>query len=784
MRYSSLLGLALLALGLTGSAFGQGILIDVDPAHRIRLPRPSYIIVHPHPSPQPAPQPTQEGSYKIKELAVNARLEDQVARVQVTQSFQNTSSGQIEVCFVFPLPYDGAIDQLTLMVDGKEHPAKLLEAKEARKLYEEIVRKNQDPALLEWLGTGLFKTSVFPVPPGAERKISLRYSQLCRTYEGLTDFVFPLGTAKYTSHPVEKVQIQLSIASKSDLKNVYSPTHSVEIKRPDDKHATVTFTSTNQVPSSDFRLLYDVRKGQLGTSVISYRPKDDEDGFFLMLTSPELKASGERPSKTVLFVVDRSGSMSGEKIEQAKGALKFVLNNLREGDLFNIIAYDSEVESWRPELQKFNDESRKNATGFVEGIYAGGSTNISGALTAAMSQLADKSRPSYVIFLTDGLPTVGESSEAKIVQAAESQNQVRARVFPFGVGYDVNSRLLDKLAAENFGHSEYVKPSENIEDRVSKFYNRISSPVMTDVAIKFDIEGVKAEDGQPVNRLYPKETRDLFAGEQVVLVGRYRKPGDAKVVITGKVGETEQKFDFPAKLVEKSTDETHAFIEKLWAVRRVGEIIDEIDLKGKNDELVKELVSLSTKHGILTPYTSFMADENTSLHDLAANAVRAEDRLDALQETEGRLGVVQRSAKANLQRAWNLPAAGATLGDEVELYAVDGALHRSRGGARRPIAGPRPALAGQSGTAAAAEPQPQRQLQQNVRTVGRKSFFRRGDFWIDSTLNEQQEKAAIEVERYSKAWFELIEKHGRDVAKYMTFDEPVILEVDGKAYRF
>ena len=217
-----------------------------------------------------------------------------------------------------------------------------------------------------------------------------------------------------------------------------------------------------------------------GCSAIGREGSDD--GYFLLLASPEIKsADAERPKKTVISAIDRSGSMSGQKIEQAKNAAKFVLNNLREGDLFNIIAFDSEVESWKPELQKYNDETRKAALGFVEGIYAGGSTNINGALTKPLGQLNDSSRPNFVIFLTDGIPTVGETNEAKIIANAKSNNHVHARIFDFGVGYDLNSRLLDKLARENFGLSEYVRPNEDIERAVAALYNRIGSPVMTGV---------------------------------------------------------------------------------------------------------------------------------------------------------------------------------------------------------------------------------------------------------------------------------------------------------------
>ena len=386
--------------------------------------------------------------------------------------------------------------------------------------------------------------------------------------------------------------------------------------------------------------------------MLSYRPDKHEDGFFLLLASPEIKAArAERPAKTVVFVIDRSGSMSGQKIEQVRGALKYVLNNLRPGDLFNIIAFDSVVEAFRPELQRFDEQTRKAALGFVEGLYAGGSTDIDAAMHAALSQLQDAKRPNYVVFLTDGLPTSGETNEMKIVANAKELNKIHARVFAFGVGYDLNSRLLDKLVRENYGQSEYVRPNEDIEDRVSRLYNRIESPVMTGVQLQFVFDQVKTEAGNPINRVYPKDSFDLFAGEQLVLVGRYRTPGVAKVIVEGMVGDNRQKLDFPATLVEKSGDESFAFIEKLWAIRRVGEILDELDLKGKNNELVTELVELATRHGILTPYTSFMTDEGVNIHDLAGNARRAGGRLEALGAADGELGVAQRNMKGGFQRA-------------------------------------------------------------------------------------------------------------------------------------
>lgn len=748
-------------LSLAGAAAAQGLLVTEDPAVSARLPRPIW---------PPVPHPPVEHTYRIKQLSVQARLQDQVAQVEVAQTFHNTGSRPLEVSFVFPLPYDGAVDRLTLLVDGKEFPARLLAAAEARRLYEDIVRKNRDPALLEWMGTGLFKTSVFPVPPGAERTVSLRYSQLCRQDRGVTDFLFPLSTAKYTSEAVENISIQVAIESSHAVKAVYSPTHAVEVKRPDDLHATVSYQAAKQIPREDFRLLYDVGAGPLGATLLSYRPNDTDEGYCLLLASPQIAAAdAARPGKTLILVLDRSGSMSGAKIEQAKASLRFVVNNLHEGDLFNIVAYDSAVERFKPELQRFDTAARQAALGWIEGIYAGGSTNIDGALQAALKQLTDAARPSYVVFLTDGLPTEGERNELAIVARAKEANQVRARILSFGVGYDVNSRLLDRLVRENFGHSGYVRPDEDIEAHVSRLYQRIESPVLTDVTLEVALEGADAAAGAALNRQYPRQLIDLFAGDQLTLVGRYKRPGKVKLTLRGRSGQEEQSFDFAGELAATSGDAKYGFIEKLWAQRRVGEIIDELDLKGQNEELVKELVELATKHGILTPYTSFLADENGRL-DVASNLGRSLHETEALARTGGRSGLSQRYAKSRLQ------AAGGGFGAPAPSspQAIDGAAAAAAADAAA-LGAPAAAYYRDENDALVAV--------RNVQQLGNKTFYRRGRVWIDSTVTEEKQKQAVRVVQFSDEYFALAAQNGRELSQFLALDEPVLVELAGRTYQ-
>ena len=751
--------LATLSVLITIPAFGQGVLVPHHHHHHWPLPRP---IVRPRPQPPV--------SYKIKEISVRSRIQDQVARTQVTQSFVNTGSRQMEVSFVFPLPYDGAIDRLTFMVDGKEYDAQLMTREDARRIYEGYVRRNKDPALLEWIGTGMFKTSVFPIPPGQERTVTLRYTQLLRKDENLTDFLFPLSTAKYTSHAIEKLSFDISIESSAKIKSVYSPTHAVEIKRDDDKHAVVSLKVENQIPSTDFRLFFDTSESQVGASVVSYWPEGEPNGYFLLLASPQITSDAStQQRKNTIFVIDRSGSMNGKKIEQAKEALRFVVNNLREGDLFNIIAYDSDVESFEPELQRYNEETRKQALGFVNGIFAGGGTNIDAALKTAMSMIQDGTQPNYIVFLTDGKPTVGETNEARIVDNARKNNRHSARLVSFGVGYDVNSRLIDRLSRANRGQSEYVRPDEDIETHVSRLYRKISAPVMVDATIKIDLDASTAEQGSPTNRVYPKQVHDIFAGQQVVLVGRYNTSGAAKITIAGSVNGETKTFHFPAEFASKSGNESYAFVEKIWASRRIGEIIDQLDLEGQNQELVKELVALSIQHGIITPYTSFLADDQASPGDLA-NVRRHRERtelfLERLSEADTAAGFRQRRSKKSLQDAAQLPTAQTS---------------------NRQIAGGR-GVAG--GVLIQSIDSGEESISDAVVNVGKETIYRRGKTLIVSNARdvdlEKDKDQIVEIERYSDEYFTLVAANSKSenaVLARQAEDQEMIIRLRGKVYR-
>ena len=706
-------------------AAAQGIIL---PDHR-----------RPHPMPHPMPRPIV-GSYAVKSIAVDATIKDQVAQVQLSQTFRNTSSVQMEATYLFPIPHDGVIEKFTLMVDGKEMPAKLYTKEEARSIYESIVRSMRDPAILEYIGSGALQTQVFPIPPNAERQIVLNYTQVCRRDHHATEFLFPLAAGRFSNKPIEELKFNIRIDNPNAIKSVYCPTHTVDVKRPGENSATVTLTQTNVAGMEDLRVFWTLSEQPIGASILSYRPDEKEDGYFLMLAAPDVKAATTRPvAKTVIFALDKSGSMvNNKKIDQAKGALKFVLNSLSAGDTFNIIDFNDKVETFKPELQGYNDKSLAEALRYVDNIFAGGSTNIDGALKRALELAGDTgARPTYLIFLTDGLPTTGERSEARIAENATTANKSRLRFFMFGVGYDVNARLLDRLSTDNWGVSEYVRPTEDIEASVSKFYGKMAAPVLT--SLRIELAGIDT------NRAYPKVLPDLFAGGQVLWVGRYKAGGDAKIKVGGKVSGEDRSYEFDARLANKTGDDTYAFVEKLWAVRRVGEIINELDLKGENKELISELVGLSTKHGILTPYTAFLADDRTDLRAMPANAAKAAEglRRGLAEQTGGAGGVNFRADKARMQHAAAAPMSGAQ-----GYFDAEGRF----------------------------------KTEANCQVVANQALFKRANLWTDPSITEEEQKKAEVVEQFSDRYFELA-RDNAPLRKFLAMPDGCLVKVQGKVYQ-
>ena len=773
-----------LVLAQETATHAQGLLVASEPDHSHRLPRI-----------MPRPVPGQPGFlYDIAKLEIDASIHDQVAEVQVGQTFKNLTNRVLQVKFIFPLPYDGAIDQMTFMVDGDELEGRLLEADKAREIYQSYVRRSQDPALVQWIGTGMFQTQVFPVPAGAERTVSLRYTQLCKRSGSLNDWLLPLSPTKFTCSPIGEINIRGRIRSDSKLGNVYSPSHDIKIERTSGQVAKFKYEAKGKIPDSDFRVLWDTGKSDVQMSVVAHRDDKKKDGYFMLMIQPQLPEVPEdqkKNGKNVILVMDKSGSMRGEKIDQARSAASYVVDKLKSRDQFTMINYDSVVENFRSELTSADKETRTDAKEYIDSMLAGGSTNINEALGQAMHMAKDADGPVYVVFMTDGRPTVGERNAMKIADNAKTNLQSGTRLFSLGVGHDVNSRLLDKLASICLGQTMYVRPGQPLDDVVSNLYDRIGAPALTDAKLQLTVDGKEGRTRQ----LYPSEMYDLFSGDQLVIVGRYRKAGQLKIKLTGDFLGEPQEFVFESKLPKQTSSGKNVFVERLWATRRIGQLIDEIDLNGENKEAVDELILLSKKHGILTPYTAYLAEERTDLNDMAGSRRMAQRGLQRLNEESGANAFRQRDFKGKLRSA---NRASESLADGDQMMEMEMMMDSMQGIAPNT---PAPAAsapsrfggAGGGGIAGALssnlpaadkakELRKRQKSSEPIKRIGTKTFFLRAGRYVDSGATKEQIESAKTIEQFSDEYFALLKDLDDESKTYLAQEKEILVVIKKTTY--
>lgn len=700
------------------------------------------LIERPVPPPQPGPGQTR---LVLKTLKVQADITDGIAVTVVEQSFLNPTRHQIEGVYIFPLPDNVAVGDFSMTVDGKTLRGEVLDAATARKTYEDIVRRLRDPGLLEYLGQRMFRASIFPIPPGGTVDVKLQYSQTLEEQGGLGLLRHPLRSDPAGDATMDQVVVTVRLKSTQPLTAVFCPSHECDVRRPNDFEATVAYEAARVRPDRDFMLYYQRRDAAFGVVVLTNRAPG-EPGTFLLRIAPRivLPESYVQP-KDVAFVIDTSGSMAGLKMEQTKRALKFCLRSLNPQDRFNIYAFSTGVNPFRETLVPAGDEIRKAADEYVGQLQAAGGTNIHAALQAALGDgPRDDSRPYLIVFMTDGQPTVETTDPEQIRRNVVSKNVHNVRFHVFGVGSDVNTHLLDKLAEATRGSRDYCTENEDLELKLSAFVARLTHPVLTD--LKLRIDGVRTFD------MYPSELPDLFRGNDLVVFGRYDGAGAVSIRLEGRVRGEARTIGYEAEFPQVAT--TNDFLPRLWANRKVAYLLDQLRLHGENRELIDDVVRLAKRYGIVTPYTAALILEDDTVVPgrpaPAAEAVREQARRKlgaAGGGVSGGRGVVAAPSGAQ--------AVGVSRDLDKARTSVtldSGELETGVGGAAGPTL---------------------------LRHVGDKTFALADGRWTDTAWDGK--KSPAKVAAFSDAYFKLLARHP-ELKRYFALGERVLVVLGEEVY--
>jgi Ca-activated chloride channel family protein len=491
------------------------------------------------------------------EHKVTIAIDEQVAVTKVEQTFRNHTDRRLEATYVFPVPKGASVTKFTMWVDGKKVDGELVPAEQARQIYTSIVRRTQDPGLLEYMGNNLLRMKVFPIPPKGDQKVAFSYTSENPKESGLVEYAYPLKTDGKATATLKTFSIKATIKSEHGIQNVYSPTHALTVKRTNDKEVAIDFERDQGLLDKDFQLFYATGGKDVGLTAMTHRPVASEHGYFMLLVTPKVEMSKKyEVPRDIVMVLDTSGSMRGVKMEQAKKALKYCLNNLGSKDRFALMNFATTVNKYKDGLLENTSDQLEQARKWVDGLEATGGTAINDALAQALDmRTKDEGRTFTIVFFTDGEPTIGETNPSKILKNVFGKNTANTRIFTFGVGDDVNATFLDQLAEGTRAVATYVRPAEDIEAKVSSLHAKISHPVLTNLKLT-------ATNGISFSEMYPAQLPDLFHGQQLTVLGRFTGKGASAIRLTGMVGMETKEFAYDFKFADKTNDDK-AFVEQI-----------------------------------------------------------------------------------------------------------------------------------------------------------------------------------------------------------------------------
>tara|TARA_R110002126_G_scaffold41590_6_gene120847 strand:- start:19342 stop:21669 length:2328 start_codon:yes stop_codon:yes gene_type:complete len=747
--------IALLAAAVAATVLSAP-LIAGDPARSSSKARPTQPVakVTPLVMPQMGILGGATSGLSIQNVHADVRIQDGKATTTLTTSLNSSVKSPRQVDLMLALPFDAHTVSF-----GAPHSAiesTILEADEAEAILLKDAFATHGPGLLEFVGGSVLRASGLTVQPGTS-SIQIVFEHRLPRRGVQVDYVLPRSELLSRRVPWS---VRVEIQDRFALTGFDCPSHEVwpVIHEPKRIVAKLTKGATTDQPGP-LRFSYLVADGPLPAAVTAYADPDGPGGHFVLLSQPAIAPPGEarQVRREVTLVLDRSGSMTGEKFEQARAAAKQVLAGLRDGETFRIFDYSEEVKQYGSQPHLVSRESLRDAYVYLEGLTSGGGTNLNQALIECLATPPASECLPLVLFLTDGLATVGETAEATIRKNARTVNVHGRRIFPFGVGFDVNAPLLDAIGDVSRGTTTYVVPGEDVERAVTQVFQRLRGPRLLDVQLAvYDAEGKPAD--HLVQDILPRPIPDVYEGEPLILMGRYRQDVELNFVLTGTLdGEPVSR---QVDLVPTKANPRAAYIPNLWAARRVAVLMDEVRQRGadpanvaaatvdpRTAELAEEILRLSLRYGIISEYTAFLGEQQTDLCDWAYNSRRTKDLLAGrtLNDRSGSAGV-------NQGRNWNEMKGKSKQSYSNPVWTADNA--------RREFL--------------------------DVQPMADRALFRRAIGWIDGRLlgpgaKRNLETPDQEIMPVDQAYRDLLHELGQaGQAGLMSFPTRILLERDGK----
>lgn len=552
---------------------------------------------------------------KVHREETNIEVANQVMQATLDQVFANQGSTDLEATYLFKAPRGMAVSGFATWVAGKKIESRVQEKQEAKQTYETAKRNGAAAALLSFDKKGYFAMKVARIAAGKMRRTQLRYEGILDYRSGRIDVQIPLRVADLPSVEKGSFAINIDIKDTKEITEVHSDTLPVKALKISPHHWRISYVSSNQKEQDDLRLYYKVRSRDIGLTFLTHR-KSKEDGYFLVLAAPqELTTQHDIVKKDVVFIFDVSGSMQGEKVQQARAALKQCLSNMNPNDRFGIVAFSDAINPLHHQLQPVNALNVAKAETFVNGLEANGGTNIHDALLSGLKLFSQSDRPQVIVFLTDGQATVGVQNVGQILDAVKVRNTKRTRIFTFGVGNDVNRPFLERLGKGHRGSVDFIAGGTVLKQAVGAFYAKISRPVLSDLALAF---------GNVTTVMnYPNVLPDLYKGSQLLLVGRYRGSGNQNAALNGMLNKTKKSYAFTALFPEES--DKNAFLPRLWARRRISYLLSQMRMYGEAQEARAEVIRLAKRYHIATRYTSMVSTAPQQIASLSPARVKPGD---------------------------------------------------------------------------------------------------------------------------------------------------------------